>query len=67
MLKESDIPELGIKCTLLYKFKTISCVKTGVGKLRPATNFCAARESLKQIIKRKLINVEEREWVHFPH
>ena len=43
----------------------------GVGKLRsggricPATNFCAARESLKQIIQKKLFNVEERDKMHF--
>ena len=27
----------------------------------------AARESLKQTIKKKLINAEERDWMHFSH
>ena len=43
----------------------LQCCRAGVGKLRPSTNFCAARESLKQLIKKKLINLEERDWVHF--
>ena len=40
--------------------------RAGMSKLRPATNFYGARESLKEIIK-KFINVEERDWVHFSH
>ena len=49
---------------MLYIIKFVS-LKSGVNKLRLATNFCAARKSFKPIIKKKLINVEERDWVHF--
>ena len=39
-------------------------LRPGVGKLQLAMNFCAAH---RQIIKKKFINVEERNWMLFSH
>ena len=52
-LAKQHFTKLLLEDQIIFLLKVIAVLlSTEVGKLRSATNFCAARESLKQIIKK---------------